>query len=242
MAKSLACRRTFEGLTVKEHTVDYFHQRAYQAEKQYGRYSPEAWEARVIPAAIHCAVEEYENVEPLLTGYAVAEQGKEAPNPMGMFWARTLLAEAYCKLNRISEAMRITNQDKSLASGLDPSAGNPLLGSLLEQATALEAKGDLKSRQCGFVVGLVALCWSISHGFQRTPFGSAFLERLCLFFDCYGIRGDEWEWTVKHSHLTRYDFVGLLSILLHHTGLGLGPRPLTVAPKRPRRPRIIEVR
>ena len=45
------------------------------------------------------------------------------------------------------------------------------------------------------------------------------MDRLRLFLKSCGIGGDEWDWTVKHAHLTRYDFVGLLSILLHHTGL-----------------------
>jgi hypothetical protein len=238
MAKSFVCRRTFEGLTVKDHTVDYFHERARQAEKQYGRYSPEAWEARVIPAAIHCAVEEYEKVEPLLTGYVAAEQGKEGPNPMWMFWARDLLVEACFNLNRIAEAMQISNQGKSMARQMDPSAADPLLEAFLQQATVLEAEGDLKSRQRGFVAALMALCWCISHGFQRTPAGLIVLERLRLFFDSYGIRGDEWEWTVKHAHLTRYDFMGLLSILLHQTGLA--PAPLHTVVRR--RPRVIEVR
>jgi hypothetical protein len=149
-----------------------------------------------------------------------------------------LLVETYYKLNRIAEAIQISNQGRSMARQMDPSATDPLLEELLEQARALEAKGDLKSRQRGFLGGLVALRRSISHGFQRTPFGSAFLERLRLFFDSYGIRGEEWGWLVKHSYLTRYDFVGLLSILLHHTGLA--STPLSVVATRPYR--VIEVR
>jgi hypothetical protein len=155
-----------------------------------------------------------------------------------MFWAGTLLVDAYINLGRIPEAMRIKEQGKSIARGFDPSASAPLLETLFEKATGLQAKRHSKSRQRGFVLAFVPLCWSISHGFQGTPFGSALLERLRAFFDSYGIHGDEWEWTVKHAHLTGYDFVGLLSILLHHTGLA--PTPLHTVVRR--RPRVIEVR
>ena len=240
MAKSFVCRRTPQGIAAMEDTIQHLHQCSRGEAKQHGQYGPEAWKVRVILAVIYSAAGDYEHVVSLLSGYMVVEKGKSELNPMWMLWAGTLLVHAYFDLGRFSEAMRISEQGKSLARGIDPSASDPLLEELLGQATVLEAKSDLTSRQRGVVVGLLALCWSISHGVQRTPFGSAFLERLRLFFDSYGIRGDEWEWTVKHSHLTRYDFVGLLSILLHQTGLV--PRPLTVAPKQRRRPRIIEVR
>jgi hypothetical protein len=230
MSKSFVCRRTPQGIAVMEDTMEHLSHSFHRAGKEYGKHSPEAWKVRVILAVIYSVAGDYEHVVSLLSGYVVAGKGKSELNPMWMLWAGTLLVDAYFRLGRFSEAMRISEQGKPLAKGIDPSATDPLLEEFLEQATALEAKGDLTSRQRGVVVGLLALCWSISHGVQRTPFGSAFLERLRLFFDSYGIRGDEWEWTVKHSHLTRYDFVGLLSILLHHTGLA--PRPLTVVAKR----------
>jgi hypothetical protein len=227
-------------MAVMEDTMEHLSHSFHRASKEYGKHSQEAWKVRAVLAVICSAAGDYEHVVSLLSGFVVAEKGKSELNPMWMLWAKTLLVDAYFRLGHFSEAMRISEQGKPLAEGIDPSATDPLLEEFLEQAMALEAKGDLKRRQRGFVVGVVALCWSISHGVQRTPFGSAFLDRLRLFFDSYGIRGDEWEWTVKHSHLTRYDFVGLLSILLHHTGLA--PKPLTVAPKQRRRPRIIEVR
>lgn len=223
MAKSFISKRTLQGQSAMKDAAEYFLQRTRQAEKKCGRYSAEALEAVVLSASIYCASEDYEKTAPSLAGYVAVEKGLEPPNPMWMFWARGLLVETYFNLGRISEAMRISKEGKSMARAVDPSAADPLLEALLEQGTVLKAKGDLKSRQRGFVVGLVALCRSISHGFQRTPFGSAFLERLRLFFNSYGIHEDAWEWTVKHAHLTRYDFAGLLSILLHHTGLTTKP-------------------
>jgi hypothetical protein len=223
-----------------EDTIQHLHQCSRGEANQHGQYGQEAWKVRVILALIYSAAGDYEHVVSLLSGYMVVEKGKSELNPMWMLWTVTLLVHAYFDLGRFSEAMGISEQGKPLAKGIDPSAPDLLLEELLEEATALEAKGDLTSRQRGVVIALMALCWSISHGVQRTPFGSDFLERLRVFFHSYGIRGDEWEWTVKHAHLTRYDFVGLLSILLHHTGLAF--RPLSVVVKRPRRPRIIEVR
>ncbi len=36
MAKSFESKRTLEGVAVKDHTVEYFHQSVDQAEKEYG--------------------------------------------------------------------------------------------------------------------------------------------------------------------------------------------------------------
>lgn len=97
-------------------------------------------------------------------------------------------------------------------------------GGLLELALSLETEGDTAGVQQGFVAALMALCSCMTSGFHRTSSGAQLLERLPSFFKSYGIGGEEWEWTLKHSHLTKYDFVGLLSILLHHTGLVYPPR------------------
>jgi hypothetical protein len=110
------------------------------------------------------------------------------------------------------------------------SAPDPLLEALLQRAIALEAKGDMESRQRGFVVALLTLSWYVSHGFERSRADAPVQGQLRILAKSCGLGDEEWEWTVKHAHLTRYDFVGLLSILLHHTGLA--PRPLSVVAKR----------
>jgi hypothetical protein len=233
MAKSFACRRTPQGIAAIEDTRHYLVQASRREAKQHGQHSPEAWKVSVILAVIYSATGDYEQVVSLLSGNVRVEKGKSDLKPMWMVWAGGLLAEAYFNLGRISDAMRVSEQGKPIAKGIDPSASDPLLQALFEQATAFEPKGDLKSRQRGFVFALMALCWCLSHGVQRTLFGSALLEHLRLVLDSYGIHGDKWEWTVKHSHLTRYDFVGLLSILLHHRGLAT-PNLESVLRRKPR--------
>ena len=64
-------------------------------------------------------------------------------------WALSLLFEAYVNLNRIPEAVRISNEGNSVAKRTDASARDPFLEALLHQAIALEAKADSKSRQHG---------------------------------------------------------------------------------------------
>jgi hypothetical protein len=224
MAKTLARKRSPEAEVVMEDTAEHLLQRAHSLEKQYGWHSPEAWEARLIAAAMYCAVEDYDNVEPLLAGNVAAQKGKEGSNPMWMFWALSLLFEAYANLNRIPEAIRISKEGRSIAKKTDASAKDPFLEALVQQAIALEAKGHLESRQRGFVVALLTLSWYVSHGFDRSRADAPVQDQLHVLFKSYGIGDEEWEWAVKHAHLTKYDFVGLLSTLLPHTGLA--PTPL----------------
>jgi hypothetical protein len=179
-------------------------------------------------------------MESLLGGDLTVAKGDQEANARRVLWARSLLIEAYFNLNRIAEGARISNEGKSIARNIDMSAPDPLLEALLQRAIALEAEEDMKSRQRGFVVALLTLSWYVSHGFERSRADAHVKDQLRILFETYGIRGDEWEWTVKHSHLTKYDFVGLLSILLHNTGLS--PRPLSVVAKRRNQPRIIDVR
>jgi hypothetical protein len=238
MAKSFACRKTPEGVAVMEDTTEHLRQGFNRVEEQYGRHNPETWEARLILAVMHSAAEDYEKVESLLAGYWIAAKGKQGANPRELSWAHALLFETYFKLNRIPEAMRISNEARSLPKEIDPSASDPLLEAFLRRTMVLEAMGDLKSRQRRFVAALMTLCWYVSHGFHRSTADSHVRDQLQVLFKSYGVGDEEWEWTVKHAHLTRYDFVGLLSILLHHTGLA--PRPLRVVARR--RYRVIEVR
>jgi hypothetical protein len=189
-------------------------------------------------AALRSVAEHHENVESLLAGNVAALKDNQEANPMWMFWALSLLMEAYANLNRIPEAMLISKEGRAIAKKTDASKKDAFLEVLVQQAIALENEGEPKIRQRGFVVALLTLSWYVSHGFQRSSADAPVQDRLRLLFESYGIRGEEWEWTVKHAHLTRYDFVGLLSILLHHTGLA----PVPLKPATRRRPRVMVVR
>lgn len=238
MAKSFVSKRTSEGVVVKEDTIEYLRQCSVQAEEQHGRYSTESRMARLILAAMHCATEDYEGVEPLLAGHVAVQKGKDGANPMWMFWALALLFEAYANLNRIPEAMQISKEGRSIAKQTDASAKDPFLEALVHQAIALEAEADSKRRQHGFAVALLTLSWFVSHGFERSRGNAHVPGQLQAPFKSYGLGDEDWKWAVKHAHLTKYDFVGLLSILLHHTGLA--PLPFDTVVRR--RPRVFQVR
>ena len=238
MAKSFTSKRTPNGEAAISDTAEHFHQRLYSLEKHYGRHSPESRDSRLILATIHTVAENYGKVESLLAGHlAVFKENPEA-NPMRMFWALSLLFEAYANLNRIPEAMRISEEGKSIAKKTDASVKDPFLEALVQQAIALEAEGDFVNRRRGFVVALLTLSWYVSHGFDRSHADDHVRDQLQLLFTSYGLDDEQWEWTVKHAHLTKYDFVGLLSILLNQTGLP--PTPLE--PMMEREPRVNVVR
>jgi hypothetical protein len=238
MKKSFVSKRTSEGVAVKEDTIEYLRQCSVQAEELHGRYSTESRMARLILAAMHCATEDYESVERLLTGHVAAQKGRDGANPMWMFWALALLFEAYANLNRIPEAMQISKEGRSIAKQTDASAKDPFLEALVHQAIALEAEADSKSRQHGFAVALLTLSWYVSHGFERSRGNAHVPGQLQALFKSYGLGDEDWKWAVKHAHLTKYDFVGLLSILLHHAGQA----PARLEPWMSQRVRVIHVR
>jgi len=238
MAKSFLSKRSPEAEERMEDTIAHHREHLRGVEKDYGKHSPEASVARLILAAHYRAGEHYGDMEPLLGGDLTVAKGTQEANTRRALWARSLRIEAYFNLNRIAEGMRISNEGKSIARNIDMSAADPLLEALLQRAIALEAKGDIKSRQRGFVAALLTLSWYVSHGFERSRADVHVKDQLRLLFESYGISGTEWDWTVKHAHLTRYDFVGLLSILLQQTGLAPTPLHTVIG----RRPRIIEVR
>jgi hypothetical protein len=193
----------------------------------------------LILGATYCAVEDYEKAEPLLTRCVGEARSQRAPNVADMRWAVSLLAEAYFNLGRIPEGIRVTSEGKSFSGKIDSSAKDPLLEGFFQLALSLETNGDSSRVQQGFAAALMALCWCMTYGFQRISSGAQLLERLRSFFRSYGIGDEEWEGVVKHAHLTKYDFVGLLSMLLHHTGLAQSHLMESLAR---RKPRVVVVR
>jgi hypothetical protein len=115
MAKLFVCRRSPQGISVWADTTEYLCRCSHQAERQYGRHSPEASMARLILAAHHSAGENYGDMEPLLGGDLTVAKGDQEANTRSVLWARSLLIEAYFYLNRIAEGMRISNEGKSIA-------------------------------------------------------------------------------------------------------------------------------
>ena len=70
----------------------------------------------------------------LVVGPAAALDEDQESNPMLLFWALSLLFEAYVNLNLSREAVLISNVGKSVAERTDASAKDPFLEALLQQA------------------------------------------------------------------------------------------------------------
>jgi len=225
-------------MAVIKAAIDEVQKASHLAEKQYGRESLEVAEPLLTLGAMGYIVEDHETAEDMFVRYIRIAKAKLGSDSLEVFHSLTALTEVYFSLNRLPEAFDLISEAKSISTKIDPPAYDPILEALIRRAEAYEGKTDLTSRQHGLAMSLMALSWCITRGWHRSSGGAQVLDRLHALFTSYEIVHEEWEWTAKHAHLTKYDFVGLLSILLHETGLA--PRPLP--PVKKQGLRIIEVR
>lgn len=219
MAKSFLSKRSPAGMAVMTDATDHLRQEVDQAEKQYGQVTLEAGEALLILALAHYIVENYEEAEPKFVRYIEVGKEKLGPDTLEVFHSLGILAEVYFYLNRLPEGFGLVNEAKSIAKKIDPCAYDPMVEALFRRAAAYNGITDVRSRQRGFVVALMALSLCITRGWHRGSWGAHILDGLREIFTSYGMDQEDWEWVVKHAHLTKYDFVGLLSILLAQTHL-----------------------
>lgn len=219
MAKSFLCRRTAAGKAVMTRVMDQALNDLHLVEKQHGRKSLEASEQLLILASMHYVVEDYEKAEPLLLRYVSTVKEKLGTNSRESFYGLWLLADAYMYLNRYPEARRVSEEGKAISRTINCPASDSLIDALMGQVEGYRGKSDLHSRRRGLVMALIALSWCMTSGFHRSSGGVQALEALRSSFEPYGIGKEEWEWIVKHAHMTRYDFLGLLSLILTHTHL-----------------------
>ncbi len=237
MSKSFVCRRRPEATAVMMEVIDHCRGSVTRTEKKHGRDGLKTLQALLILAAMYHVLENYEKAEPLLKGHLSAAKRKSVPDSRETVWASTMLAEAYFKTNRIGDAMLITKEARALCGSVDPNRKDPLLSALLQLALSLGAGQDSESRMRGLAAALVALCWCVSHGIHRAPADAQSLESLRHIFGSYGIEHETWEWALKHANLTKYDFLGLLSVLLHGSGL----LPSEIKPPKRERVRVIHL-
>jgi hypothetical protein len=210
-------------MAVTTDTIRHLERGVREAGKRYCLESLEAAEPLLILGAAHYIVEDYGKAEGMFVRYSEIVKTKLGPNTLEAFHGLGTLAEIYFFLHRFQDACDLNNEAKSISKKIDPCADDPMLEALFRGTDAYKGKTDLKSHQRGFVMALMALSLCITRGWHRGSGGAQIVDGLRVFFDSYGIHGDEWQWTVRHAHLTRHDFVGLLSILLHHTGLAPSP-------------------
>jgi hypothetical protein len=227
MSKSFLSKRSAVGTAVMTDAIDHVRQGLHLTEEQYGRESLEAAEPLLILAVGYYIIEDYEKAEPTFIRYIEIVKAKLGPNTLEAFHSLGTLAEIYFFLNCFPEAIGLNNEAKSISKKINPCADDPMLEALLRQAATYKGKTDLRSRQRGFVVALMALSLCITRGWHRGSRGAQIVDGLRVIFTSYGMDREDGEWLVKHAHLTKYDFVCLLSILLHHTGLA--PEPVATA-------------
>lgn len=238
MAKTFLSKRTSAALAVMTDTIDHVRHDVRQAKNRNHRKSSMSLECQLIFGSLYYVVEDYKEAEPVLVTYVSAAKKEFGTNSIETFRGLWLLSEVWTGLDRIVEAMTAGAEAKSISMKINFSTNDPVAEALFRRAVAEKETKGLQGRQRAFVMALTALSLCVTGGLHRSSWGAEMLERLRLFFKSYGIDDTEWEWTVKHTHLTRYDFVGLLSILLHHTGLA----PDRLEPVLRRKSRVIEVR
>ncbi len=220
MGKSVVRRETPTGITALADVIDDVRQDLYFSEEQHGQAAMDTSELILILSSMYYISEDYEKAEPLLVRYVAAAKENPVSNAAEVFCGVSLLFETYRNLNRISEALARIKERKSLCKTTGLSANDPLIESLLQRAATYKSERSPRSRQLAFVVGVTALSYSISTESHRTPSSVQVLDRLRFFFRSYGIDTQEWGAIVKHAHLSRHDFVGLLSALFSKFACG----------------------
>ena len=238
MAKTFLSKRTPGGVAVMMDGIDHARKDLQRAEKQYGQAAKETAEPVLILGFLYYLMGDYGKAEPLLLRYVAMAKEHFGQNTRETLEGLGLLFEVYVELNRMGDVVRIGNEANALSRKLHSWPHPPLVEALLLRAEIDRNADKPASRQRGFAFAIMSLCWSIFGGFDRNPDSPHVLDRLRLFLKSRGIGQEEWEWIVKHARLNRNDFVGLLSILLHHTGLA----PVLLEPVLRRKPHIIEVR
>jgi hypothetical protein len=222
MGKSFLCRRTSSGTEAMKNAIEHVRRDLRRAEKRYGWKSLEASEPLLLLGALNYVAKDYARAEPLVARYVAIAQKKVPSNPADTFWGLTLLSDIYADLNRFAKCLEAGAKAKLLSYRPDPSAVDTLSEILVKRVFACSDENTTEGHRRTFIFGLVALCWCVTHGFHRCAAGTKVMNKLVPVFESYGIDHEQWEWVVKHAHLTKYDFVGLLSILLRHTGLDCG--------------------
>lgn len=240
MAKTFLSKRTPATVAVMMDTIDHARKDLQRAEKQHGQAAKETAEPFLVLGLLYYLMGDYGKAEPLLLRYVALAKEHFGQNTRETLQGLGILFEIYVELDRMGDVVRIGTEANTVSRALHSWPHPPLVEALLLRAEHHQNENKPGSRQRGFAFGIMSLCWSIFGGFDKNPDSPPVMDRLRLFLKSHGIGQEEWEWIAKHARPNRNDFMGLLSILLHHTGLA--PGPLSVVAKRPHRPRIIEVR
>lgn len=238
MGKTFLSKRSSAGVAVITDAIDHARKDLQRAEKRHGQAAKEVAEPVCVLGFLYYLMGDYEKAEPVLLRYVAMAKEHFGQNTRETLEGLGLLFEIYVELNRMRDVARIGTEANAVSKALHSWPHPPLVEALLLRAEAGQNDNKASSPQRPFAFAVMSLCWSTFHSFDQNPESPPVMDRLRLLLKSFGIGQDEWEWIAKHARLNRNDFVGLLSILLYHTGLA--PRPLP--PVLRRKPRIIEVR
>jgi hypothetical protein len=232
MAKTFLAKRSSGGIATMMDATDHALKELERVEKRHGQAAKEVTEPVLVLGFLYYLMGDYRSAEPMLLRYVAMAKEHFGQNTRETLEGLGLLFEIYVELSCMGDVARIGNEANAVSRKLRSWPHPPLVEALLLRAERYKQENKPPSRQRGFTFAAMSLCWCITRAFDRNPAGAPVLERLRLFFKSYGIE-DEWEWVVKHARLNKYDFVGLLSILLHHTGLA--PEPVVTVARARRR-------
>ncbi|MBI5249609.1 MAG: hypothetical protein HY912_08950 [Desulfomonile tiedjei] len=238
MTKTFLSKRSSAGVALMTDAIDHARKGLKHAEKQHGQAPKEVAEPVLILGFLYYLIGDYGKAEPLLLRYVAMAKEHFGQNTRETLEGLGLLFQIYVDLNRMADIVPVANEANAVSKALHSWPHPPLVEALLFRAEAVQNDNKAGSAQRPFAFAFMSLCWSIFGSFDRNPDSAPVLDHLRRFLKSYGIGEEEWEWIVRHARLNRNDFVGLLSILLHHTGLA----PVRLEPVLRRNPRIIEVR
>lgn len=191
MAKFAGGNRAGKALMSK--IITMIHQDLRSTEKQQRVDAMQKLVLRWIVACIYYVSRKHDQAESLWVGHSclIIAGGKPVSKTALVFWG--------------------------LSKGVDLSVYEPFIEALLQRAKAYSRQDGPDGIQFGFVMALVALSCCVTTGLHRTPSGSKILARIRIFLKpCWATKID-WNWIIGHAHVTRHDFVGVVSTLLTHT-------------------------
>ena len=238
MGKTFLSKRSSAGVAVITDAIDHARKDLQRAEKRHGQAAKEVAEPVCVLGFLYYLMGDYEKAEPVLLRYVAMAKEHFGQNTRETLEGLGILFEIYVELNRAGDVVPIANKANAVSRALHSWPHPPLVEALLRRAECDQNDNKSGSRQRRFAFAVLCLCWSITRAFDRNPKSPPVMDHLRLLLKSYGIGPEEWKWIVKHARLNRYDFVGVLSILLYHTGLA--PRPLP--PVRKQGLRVIEMR
>jgi hypothetical protein len=194
------------GRALMAEVTDNVHQDLCSSEKQHGIDAIQNMVLRWILACLYYVSHKNDKAQAVWARYNFIIGGKPVSKAALVFWG--------------------------LSKGVDLSVYEQLIEAILQRAQAYSRQDSPASVQFAFVMALLALSCCVTTGLNRAPSGTEILTRIRFFLKPYWATKIEWDWIVKHAHVTRHDFVDTLSVLLTHARFAPRRKITAVMPRR----------